>query len=552
MPFVPSQRAAAPWSDHHWWGQYTTAAELPNVAGSSTQLNPELQAGDVAWVVDTAQLYVCQDPTPEEAVWTAFSGQGGSGTALDLYLSPTGSDANPGTDPSQPLATLDHAVDLANEIITVRQPVRIHLPSGNWTMTRPIRVQSPQAPVVVIGDGAGIPGDDGFQVVAGPFTAQAGSTTTSLVTPGGDPVDGYQHLTVQMLSGTAIQNRRHVRNNAAAAITPDAPFTAAPANGDSYRIVRSAVTVTFPAGNADIVVGSGAIIPPQLSIGDALQPTQPLVGFVNLNLHHAGSPARKAFSAPVQFYGCRATSDIASVSWSGREVYVGCDQPGGQATLGPVCGMPSFKSWSGWGLFVDGATLNVDCSDFMGYLHSNNGLLVNGGRFSMIGGAIVFSAAANPAVSIRRGVVDFVIGNPTSTFTNAIRPLIRNANASPNAPAIGAGRANNSSQYGGPVRMRLEVAELQAVAAPCVQAWGDVTLQVGAPVGGSIYLAGAGTVGLSLNYGARAWVTGAPVFTGSLGDNTVDGGATYHTNASFAAAGAFQANPDGTTIQRVY
>jgi hypothetical protein len=82
MPAVPLQRPAAPWSEHHWWGQFDDAPSLPNVAGSDYQI-AGVQAGDVAWAVAEAALYVCSDGTLGAAVWVALSaGAGVDSTSL--------------------------------------------------------------------------------------------------------------------------------------------------------------------------------------------------------------------------------------------------------------------------------------------------------------------------------------------------------------------------------------------------------------------------------------------------------------------------------------
>lgn len=70
MTFVSGQRAAAPWSNHNWHGQWSTAAQLPNVAGATSQIS-DLQAGDKAWVVAASAEYICTDPTAGAAVWVA-------------------------------------------------------------------------------------------------------------------------------------------------------------------------------------------------------------------------------------------------------------------------------------------------------------------------------------------------------------------------------------------------------------------------------------------------------------------------------------------------
>lgn len=84
MSYVKPQRPAAPWAFHNWWGQFTTAATLPNTATSDIQVaSDELQAGDIAWAEDTSQLYVCTDPTAGAAVWVALAGGGGGVTSFE-------------------------------------------------------------------------------------------------------------------------------------------------------------------------------------------------------------------------------------------------------------------------------------------------------------------------------------------------------------------------------------------------------------------------------------------------------------------------------------
>jgi hypothetical protein len=79
MTFISNQRPVAPWSQHNYWGQWSTAASLPNTVGfTEGGYASEIQAGDVAWAAAEAALYVCADPTPGAAVWTALGGGGGA------------------------------------------------------------------------------------------------------------------------------------------------------------------------------------------------------------------------------------------------------------------------------------------------------------------------------------------------------------------------------------------------------------------------------------------------------------------------------------------
>lgn len=55
-----------------YWGRYVSAAELPNVAGATVQLNPGvLETGDTAFVIGGAP-YVCTTATPGAAVWAVY------------------------------------------------------------------------------------------------------------------------------------------------------------------------------------------------------------------------------------------------------------------------------------------------------------------------------------------------------------------------------------------------------------------------------------------------------------------------------------------------
>jgi hypothetical protein len=83
--YVALQRAAAPWGDNNYWGQFDADTDLVNVAGAAFQIGGDLQAGDVAWVVGAAALYVCSDPTPGAAVWSVLGGGGGADSLQTAY-----------------------------------------------------------------------------------------------------------------------------------------------------------------------------------------------------------------------------------------------------------------------------------------------------------------------------------------------------------------------------------------------------------------------------------------------------------------------------------
>lgn len=84
---------------------------------------------------------------------------------IDLYVAPNAaaaSDLNVGTSPSLPLATLDAAFDIVGQYSFVRHPIVVHLASGTYNWDLDLAFAFLAAPVVIIGDGAGQEGDDGF------------------------------------------------------------------------------------------------------------------------------------------------------------------------------------------------------------------------------------------------------------------------------------------------------------------------------------------------------------------------------------------------------
>jgi hypothetical protein len=54
--------------NHHFWGEFSTTSELPNVAGASVQKS-WLEVGDTAWVPNACHMFVCTDATINAAAW---------------------------------------------------------------------------------------------------------------------------------------------------------------------------------------------------------------------------------------------------------------------------------------------------------------------------------------------------------------------------------------------------------------------------------------------------------------------------------------------------
>lgn len=94
--------AKVPSNDGLDWGLFPTAAELPNVSGSSTQ-NADLVVGARAYVADDG-AYVCAVPTVNGATWQTA----GTGTdAGDVTYTPTTPGDWPNPDPTDVQTGLD-------------------------------------------------------------------------------------------------------------------------------------------------------------------------------------------------------------------------------------------------------------------------------------------------------------------------------------------------------------------------------------------------------------------------------------------------------------
>ncbi len=95
-PHQPQQYAAWRYSRH--LGRYASPAELPNVAGSSTQnglLDSLDYRGAIAYSLLDASLYVLVDPTEGAAVWFPFAGPSaivGKSFGADQFDNPVNAD----------------------------------------------------------------------------------------------------------------------------------------------------------------------------------------------------------------------------------------------------------------------------------------------------------------------------------------------------------------------------------------------------------------------------------------------------------------------------
>lgn len=299
---------------------------------------------------------------------------------MDFYVrDDIGNDANPGT-LLLPLKTIDEAERRIPYIVAY--PGVIHLgthPAGGWIMPT-FRARLLLDHIVVVGDGAGEAGVDGFTEVVASTVALAGSGNRKVVSAALGAVShgGFGDLsclTIEILSGAAIGDRRTIRRNTATDIIPVAAFSAAVAPGDSYRIVRPAIDIiTYVDWNNNSVLIRGTassnrvfdnIPSPTSDIG---YPSLVLCN-LNINVNNAGTYAQIILdNANCLLLGCTSEVNIGLTGVGtyqfGVETYYGGTYYGDAANEGVplgriIFGCPSSMSWSGWGLGSPNANANV-------------------------------------------------------------------------------------------------------------------------------------------------------------------------------------------------
>ncbi len=88
----------SPTLHHSFWGNgFADYAALPNVSAADTTV---LEEGDTAYISATELLYVCVDPTPGAAVWTAQAPGNESRIIHTPGITPSRPTAIPGQEPA--------------------------------------------------------------------------------------------------------------------------------------------------------------------------------------------------------------------------------------------------------------------------------------------------------------------------------------------------------------------------------------------------------------------------------------------------------------------
>jgi hypothetical protein len=297
-------------------------------------------------------------------------------TPLDLYVASTGLDTNDGLTPLTPVLTMAGAYSK----IPTRElgaPVRIHVgtyPALPWAPIPSYEQFNEQGQIIVIGDGAGQPGQNGFTTIVS-STAGAGTTNLSLdCTALAPPPNALQGATIEIAG-----QRRLVRDNTATAITPVAAFNPVPALNAAYSLVIPAALIDLSAGDARACEGT-----------DALYPT-----IINIGVDGGGSNNSLLVdtTACLKMYGCLFTN-LGYFSVRNSQVYAGLAEinsgngrnnihlPELWTALGGV------QNWEGWGISSTGdLSQPAVIQSFTGYAVVNGLLWLSPeSQFTFLGG----------------------------------------------------------------------------------------------------------------------------------------------------------------------
>ena len=320
---------------------------------------------------------------------------------MDFYVrDDIGDDANPGT-LLLPLKTITEAEQRIPDVVA--HPVVIHLgvhPVGGWLIAG-FRERSKRDHIVIIGDGAGTPGIDGFTEIVGSTAALVGSDFYNVVGVGFDaaPRGGfgaYSGYTIEILTGAAAGDRRTIRRNTTTNISPFARFSASISAGDLYRIVTPSIEVN---GHQRKVITNGTGGLNRTSDNVNARDEIPYPAYVLCNVYINNTYAEFTNNQDtILFLGVRTAGEFWLIGCgsflSGVETYwtgatFGKEAGNEGVPLGKrIFATPLKSSWVGWGLTC-GAKLWLFSSDIYckGMFFSPE-VLQEGGFFVMEGGGI--------------------------------------------------------------------------------------------------------------------------------------------------------------------
>lgn len=316
---------------------------------------------------------------------------------IHVYVRAGGVDSNDGS-AAYPVATMAGAWAKLPQFQT--GPFVVHVGAGSWSyVAPPANIQRGAAAVIVIvGDGGGAAGADGFLVQAS-GTVASGSTSATLKTTGLTP-GAFVGCTLEMLSGAAQGSRRGINDNNATdirlcAILGNASGVVTASAGDTFRIVRPAASLVCGAFAALHDGHSLALVNVQLAGSVALIPAslQPQLWY--------GVELADGF-------GLRNAASLYAGALAGENGNL--STPAVYAGIASGLGIAHKQIVSGWGLLQPGASYTAlylgECNSmFYGHICSLGGYLrgdqpyarcfLRGGRMNALlmfyGYALIFS-----------------------------------------------------------------------------------------------------------------------------------------------------------------
>lgn len=336
---------------------------------------------------------------------------------IHLYVSAiNGNDLNDGLTSSTALATLTAAEARLPQ--TIGQVV-IHVGKGVGATPYAMpsfRKRTLMGELILIGDGAGQLGTDGDSVAVLLDITTATTPDTSLglyqIAGSGWTLNQYQGKTIEILTGAAAGDRRTIRNNSTTRIYPCAPFTAAVAAGDTFRVWEPTVYVgvTDVANSAETVFVEGNGTPDKVPTTEVLSSA---LYVINMRFITSGSVSGNVGfiikTSSVVFFGVEFNqAQTISMRLDGASLIMGLNDASDTRSAG-VYGMSSFgcttsTTWLGWGFANIGATgasvqPSVSSGNIDGYIVITRGLIIREGALcNFRGGAFVSPTSAGALV----------------------------------------------------------------------------------------------------------------------------------------------------------
>lgn len=457
-----------------------------------------------------------------------------STTASHWYVSGVnGQDTNDGRSPFRALASLTRLEELLpNEITTTTV---VHIGPAGLTGERyaapSFRARKLSRSLILIGDGASQEGGAGLAyntlVTA---TLQAGTTTTSIVGPGGFEawtVNGFVGKTAYITAGGGVAQPRTISANTDSILTPTFPITGAD-SGATLQIFEPSVVLDIPdtgnAGEHTLVRGCGVpSTDASIVIGNS-----PALYFINMGL--TGTP----------------TGTYGMAIQGSRVVFVGVEYNGATTMQirvdgsNLICGLDAADATVGIALLIEGQQLSISPGlifSGVGWGFSSIGATFTSSSHSFSGGKVDgFLVSARGFVFredntfyLRGGLASIPLGNSRSPLTirNGARGfLIAQTSA---LPILVSGPSTSGLDIGGisvldNAKVGISGVSISVPTSGVSGIWcvrGGMAEIASSPIVGT---GGIGGYGLCVGWGGIATIPTSVgwVLTGTLGEMSVD------------------------------